>query len=243
MRTGVDSSNCGKYQSMGPTFIDRVQMLSVQLVPFILAVVFHEYAHGYVANKWGDSTAKAQGRLTLNPIPHLDPLGTVLFPVINMLSGINILFGWAKPVPINPNRFRKYRAGLFWVSLAGPGMNFILACLSAFIFCAIQAWVPHDFYLFEPLVTMAYVSVTLNYALGIFNLIPLPPLDGSKVVEAFLPYETAQKYEAISQYSFFILMALLLSGALSVLSYPIHFFSQITLGLVSTLFGFARGGI
>lgn len=213
------------------------QMLSIRLVPFIMAVVFHEYAHGFVANYWGDNTAKSKGRLTLNPIPHIDPFGSIIFPAITMLSGMNILFGWAKPVPIDPRHFRKLRPGLFWVSLAGPGMNFLLAVTSAFVFCAIQAWVPNTFYLYEPLVGMAYVSVTLNYALGIFNLIPLPPLDGSKIIEAFLPIEAARKYESITKYSFFILIALLMSGAFRFLSYPIMFCANVTLFLVSSLFG------
>lgn len=217
---------------------ERIQMLSVQLVPFIMAVVFHEFAHGFIANQWGDNTAKKLGRLTLNPIPHMDPIGTLLFPIINMLTGMNLLFGWAKPVPINPARFRKYRAGLFWVSLAGPGMNFMLAIVSAFAFCSIHAWVPKTFYLYEPLVAMAYVSVSLNYALGIFNLIPLPPLDGSKMIEAFLPYEAARKYEALARYSFFILIALLMSGAFSLLSYPIRFCSNATLLGMGYIFGF-----
>ena len=219
------------------SFAERIQVLCIQFVPFMMAVVFHEFAHGYMADKWGDQTAKKSGRLTLNPIPHIDVFGTLLFPMINMLTGMNILFGWAKPVPINPNRFRKYRPGLFWVSLAGPTMNFLLAIASAFVFCALQAWVPHSFYLHEPLSGMAFVSVTLNYALGIFNLIPLPPLDGSKMVESFLSYEATRKYEALSQYSFFILMALLLSGVLSILRYPIQFCTGLTLGLVSQLFG------
>jgi Zn-dependent protease len=220
------------------SFNEQVQALSIQLVPFIMAVVFHEYAHGLIAYRWGDPTAKAQGRLTLNPIPHLDPLGTIIFPIINMLSGMNLLFGWAKPVPINPSKFRKFRPGLFWVALAGPGMNFILAISSAIIFCAIESWVPKTFYLYEPLVRMSIISVSLNYALGIFNLVPLPPLDGSKMIEAFLPARLAQKYESLTRYSFVILIALLLSGALSFLSYPIRFFSEKTLILTSMLFGF-----
>ncbi len=215
---------------------ERIQILSIQLVPFIMAVVFHEFAHGFIANLCGDSTAQKQGRLTLNPIPHLDPLGTLLFPIINMLTGMNLLFGWARPVPINPMKFKKYRLGLFWVSIAGPGMNFLLAFISAIIFCAIQAWVPTTFYLYEPFMGMAYVSISLNYALGIFNLLPLPPLDGSKIVESFLPYRMAKKYESITQYSFLILMALLLSGALSILSYPIRFCSEATLLIVSSVF-------
>jgi Zn-dependent protease len=215
----------------------NIQMLSIQMVPFIMAVVFHEYAHGWVANKWGDHTARDAGRLTLNPVPHMDPLGTVVFPLINMLSGMNLLIGWAKPVPINPNRFRKYRPGLFWVSLAGPGMNVLLAFISAAILCALYRWMPQDFYLYEPLVRMAQVSIGLNYWLGAFNLIPLPPLDGSKIIESFLSYESTRKFEAVSQYSFFILMALFLSGALGILNGPITAAAQGTLWLMAWLFG------
>jgi Zn-dependent protease len=207
----------------------RLQMLSVQLVPFIMAVVFHEYAHGFVAHRWGDDTAKNAGRLTLNPVPHIDLMGSLVFPMILMLSGTNILFGWAKPVPIDPRLFKKYRNGLFWVSLAGPGMNFLLAVLSAIAFCALHLWVSPEFYLYEPLTKMAMISITLNYALGIFNLIPLPPLDGSKVLEAFLPMEVARKYEKLARYSFLILIGLLFTGAFNVLSYPILFCSNVTL--------------
>src|SRR4051812_33854217 len=103
--------------------VQRLQLTAIQMPPFLMAVVFHEFAHGIVANRWGDSTAKDEGRLTLNPVPHVDPIGTLLFPLINMISGIPFLIGWARPVPINPSRFRKYRPGLFWVSLAGPSMN------------------------------------------------------------------------------------------------------------------------
>ncbi len=217
-------------------FSGRIQMMSVQLVPFIVAVVFHEFAHGFMAHKWGDNTAKDAGRLTLNPLPHMDPIGTILFPMINMLSGMNLLFGWAKPVPINPNRFRKYRPGLFWVSIAGVLMNFFLAFIFSFAFCGIRKWVSPEFYLYEPLIAMTYVGVSLNYALGIFNLIPLPPLDGSKIIESFLPYELARKYEQLAQYSFFILMALLLTGALNVLGYPIKFLADITLYIAARIF-------
>jgi Zn-dependent protease len=221
----------------GFDFAANIQLLSVQMVPFIMAVVFHEYAHGWVANKWGDTTAKDEGRLTLNPIPHMDPIGTVAFPLINMLSGMNLLIGWAKPVPINPSRFTKYRPGLFWVSLAGPAMNVLLAFLSAAAWISIKLWMPLDFYLYEPLLKMSETSIILNYWLAIFNLIPLPPLDGSKIVESFLSYGATKKYESIAQYSFFILMALLLSGALSVLNEPIYFMAQSTLRIMVWVFG------
>jgi Zn-dependent protease len=201
-----------------------------------MAVIFHEFAHGFIANRWGDKTAKEAGRLTLNPLPHVDMLGTIIFPLINMASGTNFLIGWARPVPIDPRRFRKYRPGLFWVAIAGPSMNVLLAFLSAALFCALSLWVPETFYLHEPLIAMAYVSVSLNFALGIFNLIPLPPLDGSKIIESVLPYAAAQKYEKVAQYSFFILMALLLTGALSVLAYPINFCTNLTIFVMAKLF-------
>ena len=215
-----------------------IQRLSVQLVPFIMAVVFHEYAHGFVANLWGDRTARDSGRLTLNPIPHMDPIGTILFPVINMVTGIPLLIGWARPVPINPARFRKYRQGLFFVSLAGPAMNVLLAFLAAIVVCGIVKWMPSDFYLFDPLVEMCRVAIQLNYALAFFNLVPLPPLDGSKVVESFLSYEATKKYEKLSQYSFFIFMALLVTGAWTfLLGGPIQFAYSRTLWLAVTIFG------
>jgi Zn-dependent protease len=214
----------------------RLQMVSIQFVPFMIAVVFHEYAHGLTANRWGDKTAQEQGRLTLNPIPHIDPIGTLLFPIINMLTGIPILFGWARPVPIDPRRFKKFRPGLFCVSLAGPAMNAFLALLSAAILCSIALWVPHDFYLFEPLIKMCAVSISLNYALGLFNLIPIPPLDGSKVVESFLPFAAARKYESFAKYGMLIMFALLFTGAFSYLAAPIEFCSDWTLGLMIKLF-------
>jgi Zn-dependent protease len=219
------------------TFSGRLQILAVQAVPFIMAIVFHEFAHGFVANLWGDQTAKRMGRLTLNPIPHIDPIGTLLFPMVNMLLGINLLFGWAKPVPINPNRFRKLRAGLFWVALAGPGMNFILAVLSAILYCLLTRFLSPNFFFFEPLLVMSYISVTLNYALGIFNLIPLPPLDGSKIVESFLSFEAARRFENLTQYSFFILLGLLWVGAFSLLNIPIQFCSKMTIALAAAFFG------
>jgi Zn-dependent protease len=219
-------------ESLGENF----QRLSIQLPPFIMAVVFHEFAHGFIANRWGDTTARDRGRLTLNPIPHIDPVGTLLFPIINMLSGMSLLIGWAKPVPIDPRKFRRLRLGLFCVSLAGVGMNVLLALLSACVLMTIYRFMPHDFFLFDPLFQMCIVSISLNYALAVFNMIPLPPLDGSKVVESFLPIAAARKFESISRYSFFILMALLLSGAFSVLAYPIRLLTNLTLLGAAALF-------
>jgi Zn-dependent protease len=215
---------------------ESIARFSIQFLPFVVAVVFHEYAHGWVANRWGDKTAEEQGRLTLNPAVHVDPIGTIALPVILMLAQSSVFFGWAKPVPIDPSRFRKFRPGLFFVSIAGVSMNFLLAVLSAAIVCALHLWMPQDFYLQEPLIQMAMVSIYINYALGLFNLIPIPPLDGSKVIESILPYEAARKYEQISQYGMMILMVLALTGGLAILWPPIKFMGDLTLSLMAMLF-------
>lgn len=228
---------------MDSSFNLNLQRLALQIVPFFMAVIFHEVAHGWVANRWGDSTAKDYGRLTFNPAPHVDLMGTLILPVLMMASGSGILFGWAKPVPIDPSRFKKFRPGLFWVSAAGPLMNFALAVVSAFAFALMNRFLPADFSLAEPLAGMAFISVSLNFSLGIFNLLPIPPLDGSKIVESFLPYNALRKYEQFAQYSFWILLALLLSGALSILSGPIQFFSKLVLGIAFSIVGLPGGEI
>lgn len=214
-----------------------LQRLGYQFVPFLLAVVGHEFGHGFVANLWGDKTAKDAGRLTLNPIPHLDPIGTLLFPIINMVAGVNLLFGWAKPVPIDPRQFRKFRPGLFCVAIAGPFSNFLIAFFCAFLMCALVKFVEPTFFFYEELKTMLEIGVFINYGLGFFNLLPFPPLDGSKIVESMLPYPAMLKYEKLSQYSIVLLLVLMFTGAISYLNGPILFLGTFTLRLVSALFG------
>jgi Zn-dependent protease len=214
-------------------FQEGLQRLGYQFVPFLLAVVGHEFGHGLVARMWGDKTAEEQGRLTLNPIPHIDPIGTLLFPIINMVSGMNIMFGWAKPVPIDPRRFRKFRPGLFCVALAGPFSNFLIAFMCALGLCMMIKYVAPDFTFFKELTTMLEIGVYINFGLGFFNLIPLPPLDGSKIVESMLSYPAMQKYEKLSKYSLFILLALMFTGAISYLNGPILFLGNLCLALAA----------
>jgi Zn-dependent protease len=214
------------------------EQLALQFVPFMAAVVFHEFAHGWMANRWGDSTALRAGRLTLNPAPHIDPFGTVIFPMISMLGSFPILFGWARPVPIDPGKFKKYRPGLFWVSFAGPLMNVVLAIVSALVLMGMRRFVPETFSLFYPLHEMARVSVLMNVALAVFNLLPLPPLDGSKMIEAFLPYNATRAYESFAQYSFYIFLALMMTGALRFLLIPAQWLAQAILIGAATVFGF-----
>lgn len=222
-------------------FSQRLQIMLLQMIPFLMAIVFHEVAHAFVAKRHGDDTAQQLGRLTLNPIPHIDPIGTLLFPMLNILTGIPILFGWARPVPINYNKLRPYRSGLFLVSLAGPAANIILAVLSALILVCLSVFVPSSFYLSEPLRGMAFVAIRINFWLALFNLIPLPPLDGSKMVESFLSYEATRKFERLQSYSFYILLALLLSGVLNLFEIPITTLTNWSIASWAHLFGSLGG--
>ena len=198
-------------------FAEVAQRLLVQMIPFLMAIVFHEFGHALVAKRYGDNTAEELGRLTLNPIPHLDPIGTVLFPMINMIAKFPLLFGWARPVPINYKKLKPYRRGLFLVSLAGPATNIVLAFFAACLLEIFKMVATPEFYLYEPLRGMAETAVIINLALAVFNLLPLPPLDGSKMIEAFLTMEQVRKFERLQTVSFFVLIALLWTGGLGMI--------------------------
>ncbi len=185
----------------------------------VFSVILHEVAHGLLALREGDDTALRSGRLTLNPLAHLDPIGSVLFPLVCFFMNLP-LFGWAKPVPINPLRFHHYKSGTVKVSLAGPLTNFILAVLLVTLFIVLAKWTSMLIqYPFLP----SFISqgVLLNLVLAVFNLLPIPPLDGSRIVSVLLPTEMAYKYNAIEPYGFFILMALIGFGFLGKILYPI----------------------
>jgi Zn-dependent protease len=183
--------------------------IAQSLPGFLLAIVAHEAAHAWMANRFGDATAKAEGRLTLNPAAHYDMWGTILFPLISAVSGWAII-GWAKPVPINTRNFRKLRPGIFWVSFAGPLANLVLGTLSAFLIAFIATQVSPSFEYFSIVLGMLKYSVFINFILAFFNLIPIPPLDGSKMVSVFLKGRALFRYEAIAAYSPAIFMGVLL---------------------------------
>ena len=194
--------------------------LSILAFPLLLAVTFHEVAHGYVADRLGDPTARLAGRLTLNPLVHLDPAGTLIFLFTRMI-------GWAKPVPVDWRYFKNPRRDMIWVSLAGPATNFVLAAGMALCY-RLLSWLlaaGHGSGLGMrvtlPLTLMAHAGVTLNLGLGLFNLIPVPPLDGSRVLAGVLPLSAARGLEHLERYGFLILMALILSGALDWTIYPV----------------------
>ncbi|NLA26694.1 MAG: site-2 protease family protein [Firmicutes bacterium] len=174
-----------------------------------MAITIHEYAHGRMAYYFGDATAKRMGRLSLNPIHHLDPIGTIAL----LLFG----FGWAKPVPINPYNFRDYRSGMIWVSFAGPLANFILALVSLFLlYIPVKAG-----FISMPYIKFMETLAVFNVLLGVFNLIPVPPLDGSKILASLAPDNIASLFRQIEPYAPIILMVLIFSGAIGRIIVPL----------------------
>jgi Zn-dependent protease len=184
------------------------------VVPFLMAVVFHEWAHGFVAKQLGDDTASMAGRLTLNPVAHIDPVGTIALPAFLMMAGAPI-FGWAKPVPIAFHQLRHPRRDMILVAIAGPAMNLGLALLSAAAYAAIlplamPSWGDTSgFRIAEPLVRMCQASVAMNVVLAVFNMLPIPPLDGGRVAVGMLPPSMAYNLARVEPYGFLIVIALL----------------------------------
>lgn len=179
------------------------------LVFLFFSVIVHEVAHGYAALKNGDPTAKYMGRLTLNPIPHIDPIGTLLLPFLLIILRFPILIGIAKPVPINPYYFRNYKVGMISVGISGPLSNIFLGIIFAFLYK-----------LFPSSILSEYLKIGsfINFILAFFNLIPIPPLDGSRVVAVLLPYNLRLVYERIERYGIFLVLILAMTGFLNWLS-------------------------
>jgi len=188
--------------------------ISIWALPVMLAIVLHEVAHGWMADKLGDDTARWMGRLTLNPIKHIDPIGTVLVPLMLLYFQSPILFGYAKPVPVNFRKLRNPKRDMVWVALAGPVTNVLLAIASAALL-ALMVRLPADMvWLVDPVVSMCQASIIINMVLCIFNLIPLPPLDGGRVAVGLLPERLAYYVARIEPYGFMIIIALLFMGVL-----------------------------
>ena len=198
---------------------NMIQQIAILAPPFLLALTFHEYCHGYVAWKLGDPTAENQGRLTMNPLKHLDPLGVLAFIIMKI--------GWAKPVPVNASYFRNPIQGMMWVALAGPGANFTLALVSALavkVLLATANQIPE--FLLWPVLNMAAASVWINLMLGFFNLIPIPPLDGSRILSAFLPAEGVMFMRRMEPFGFIIMLLLFYLGIVSKLLMPMIGFAH-----------------
>jgi Zn-dependent protease len=209
--------------NLGQSILDFLKQLLIWAPGLIMGVVIHEYAHGLIAYKNGDSTARNMGRLTLNPVAHIDLFGTILLPLLLILINSGIVFGYAKPVPINPGYFRNYRKGIRYTSLAGPTSNLIFAFvvgliygLFYFIFFRItNGQMISDslgFKTFELVSQIFQGAIYINIFLAIFNLIPIPPLDGSKIVASFLPDEAMFRYLSFGRFGFIIIFLLLFLG-------------------------------
>ena len=195
-----------------------IQQLAIQLPPLLFALTVHELAHGWVAFRLGDPTAKMAGRLTMNPLKHLDPLGVLAFVIMKI--------GWAKPVPVDPRYFRNPQKDMLLVALAGPGANVLLALASALLARVLVSVPVLPLFVLQPLVGMLVASVWINIMLAVFNIIPIPPLDGSKVLMGVLPPEAARSFARIEPFGFFILLALVYTGVIGAIILPIIRFSN-----------------
>ncbi|WP_459826033.1 site-2 protease family protein [Desulfomicrobium salsuginis] len=197
---------------------------SIIALPFFLGITCHEFAHGYVSYLMGDPTAKLAGRLTLNPLKHLDPVGTLVLVLTQLI-------GWAKPVPINPNYYKDYRKGMLYVSLAGPMANFAVMVFFVLVLKILLAFAQGPSaqsaeYVLRPMINIAVAGVFINAILGTFNLLPIPPLDGSKILASLLPGHLAMKFMQLERYGFIILLLLAITGGLGMILSPVSAFVQ-----------------
>ena len=200
-----------------------IQTIAVAALPVIFAITLHEAAHGYAARHFGDPTAWLQGRISLNPLRHIDPVGTILIPIaILLFSGGDFLFGYAKPVPVDFGRLRHPKKDMLWVAAAGPGANLLMACLWALMFKL--SWLLPQFFS-TPLARMAEIGIIINCVLMVLNLLPLPPLDGGRIAVSLLPHRLAFKFAQLERWGFPILLVLLFNGILGAVMNPLVVFS------------------
>ena len=193
-----------------------IQKIAIYALPVIFAITVHEAAHGFAARYFGDMTADRAGRITLNPLKHIDPIGTIILPALTLLVG-GILFGWAKPVPVDFSRLRNPKRDMLWVAAAGPASNFVMALFWALM---IKLAVTTPSVYSEPMALMGQAGVMINVVLMVLNLLPLPPLDGGRIAVSLLPNHLAYKYAQIERYGFIILIVLLATGVLGRIMAP-----------------------
>ncbi len=218
-----------------PLMEDFIYRIAISLPAFLLAIVCHEAAHAWMAKRFGDPTGEQLGRLSLNPLVHYDPIGTVVFPLIGAMLG-GTMFGWAKPVPVDTRRFKNIRSGIFWVSFAGPLANIILMLIAAILLAFMFTKVSPQFSYFQVFTEMLKSAVTINVLLAVFNLIPFPPLDGSKMVSSMLDYNAARKFEELQRYSFVFLIILIATPVLSWIMTPALVISNLIVNVFIHIF-------
>jgi len=215
-----------------------VRVIAIYALPVIFAITLHEAAHGYVAKYFGDMTAYMEGRVSLNPLRHIDPFGTVALPLILLgltkLVGGGIIFGWAKPVPVNFANLRHPKRDMLWVAAAGPLSNFVMALIWALL-VKIGLSFPENYFAL-PLALMGAAGVFFNIIIMVLNLVPLPPLDGGRILVSLLPQRMASRVAGIEPYGFMILILLLLTGVLGTVLWPAI---GALMALIAALFGFA----
>lgn len=219
------------------TILPKIGMI---YIPLLLALCVHEWAHGFMAKLRGDNTAEMMGRLTLNPVAHMDPIGTVAFPLLALIFGSPIFFGWAKPVPFNIRNLKNPRVDTFWIALAGPLSNVVLALLATIVLAVVVRVSPaftnsliagDSGSTIQSLVTLIVYFVQINLFLAVFNMLPLHPLDGGKVLARFLPARVNLWLEQNEQMSSLFLLMLIFIGALAFLAYPVQLVSRFLIGL------------
>lgn len=211
---------------------NSIQTLAISALPILFAITLHEAAHGYVARMFGDSTAWQQGRISLNPLRHIDPVGTVLLPAVTyLLSGF--MFGWAKPVPVNFGRLRHPKRDMLWVAAAGPGANLLMALAWAMLLKLVMGG--SEFLYSEALRQMAAAGIAVNGMFMMLNLLPLLPLDGGRILVSLLPQRAAWKFAQTERYGMWILILLLLTHVLDVILHPMI---DLFLTLIELIFGF-----
>ena len=197
-----------------------IQTLAISALPVIFAITLHEAAHGYAARHFGDPTAWQLGRISLNPLRHIDPIGTIVIPIaILLFSGGSFLFGYAKPVPVDFGRLRNPKQDMFWVAAAGPGANLFMALCWAFLLK--MAWLMPSSEFTLPLSEMSKIGIMVNCVLIVLNLLPLPPLDGGRIAVSLLPHNLAWKFAQLERWGFPILLLLLFTGILGAVMNPL----------------------
>lgn len=209
--------------------LNLIQKISIYALPVVFAITVHEASHGYVAKYFGDMTAEAEGRISLNPLRHIDPVGTILVPLVMLLLPGGFLFGWAKPVPVNFSRLRHPKRDMLWVAAAGPMSNLAMAILWVFAL-KFSATMPPAVQV--PLSLMSQAGIMINVVLMVLNLLPLPPLDGGRIAVSLLPHRLAYPFSQLERYGFIILLVLLFTGILGRILGPLV---DVVIGMLSWL--------